>query len=415
MPANSSTSQIILTSVICVVILTLLPACVLEEPVIRSEPGLTTLPAPDTTSMPAAANSSYTGGILPHSLYYLSDDNAGVTQVWRLSPDGIAIDQITHAEADVSSFDISPVHGILAYIIAGRLLLQDLDGNNREVPIPVVGSTDDQIQGTDRLRSPRWSPDGNTLAYAQNGVFLYHLESGMSVMALPDGALMDNSPAAYKGVKARYSPYLWSPNNQQILVEIALPDQGSTLGILEIETGLMTLLTNSNPETSLDLICCMAFWTPESSAVYVANPYYASTTLPGLWRYDAHSGSGTALIKPISPDGTYNLVGWPFARDSGELVYFYANLPAAPVGDMPLTLVSSAPNATYPPVPLRLDTFLPREALWAPESDTSLVVIVQPVPGSQTQGRGGTAILVRDDGSPPQPLFPYGYSLAWGP
>ncbi len=74
-------------------------------------------------------------------------------------------------------------------------------------------------------------------------------------------------------------------------------------------------------------------WSPEWKSILAANPYSSNRTPPGLWRFDAESGTGAALIPPVSPDETYNLAGWPFRNENGgPIILLYHNgSPARPL------------------------------------------------------------------------------------
>src|SRR5512138_333816 len=86
------------------------------------------LPSPVPTQPPAATP---TPELLPHSLYYLNTDSAGLLQVFRLARDGKTVQQITFEPTNVDSFDVSPLDGSVAYGANNQLFLVDANGAGR--------------------------------------------------------------------------------------------------------------------------------------------------------------------------------------------------------------------------------------------------------------------------------------------
>jgi hypothetical protein len=133
----------------------------------------------------------------------------------------------------------------------------------------------------------------------------------------------------------------------------------------------------------------------------------------GLWRYDTANGAGSVLIPSQSGDETYNFVGWPVQLPSGELQYFYNNLPAFPTGEVPLTLVRAAADGVTDRVQLRPDLLQIREVLWA--KDGSLALVVQVPLGETSTTQAGTVVLLTLDNNPIRPIIANAYNLQWGP
>ena len=52
-----------------------------------------------------------TPGLLPHSMYFLNNDAAGLAQVYRLEKDWKTVTQITLEPAKVGSYDVSLLDG----------------------------------------------------------------------------------------------------------------------------------------------------------------------------------------------------------------------------------------------------------------------------------------------------------------
>src|SRR5512138_3118337 len=65
-------------------------------------PAMPTVPAP--TSAPGGSTT-----LLPHTIYYLATDSAGLLQVFWMEQDGKTRHQITSEPGNVSDYDVSPV------------------------------------------------------------------------------------------------------------------------------------------------------------------------------------------------------------------------------------------------------------------------------------------------------------------
>lgn len=104
----------------------------------------------------------------PGAGYYLAADADGVQQVYQLV---LAADadprQITYAESDVLTFGAATDGLSVAYVSDGQLWLQPLHTETAE---PLA-----EITSTDFLAPPVYSPDGQHLAYVDNGVWLLDL------------------------------------------------------------------------------------------------------------------------------------------------------------------------------------------------------------------------------------------------
>jgi len=72
-------------------------------------------------------------GLLPHAMYFVNTDNAGIVQVFRLETDGKTIKQITLEPVAVGRYDVSLADGSVAYVANNQLLLINADGSGRRV------------------------------------------------------------------------------------------------------------------------------------------------------------------------------------------------------------------------------------------------------------------------------------------
>ena len=60
-------------------------------------------------------------GLLPHSLYFLGNDNQAVSQIYRMERDGVTKTQLTFEPTNVWDYDVSAADGSLAYTIGVRI------------------------------------------------------------------------------------------------------------------------------------------------------------------------------------------------------------------------------------------------------------------------------------------------------
>jgi WD40 repeat protein len=344
-----------------------------------------------------------TGNRLPHSLYYLDgvEDDA---QVWRMESDGFTRRQITHEQAGVDEFAVSPEDGSLAFVIDGRLFLMDLDGTNRRL-IADESDVDRHVDDpgfTTSAGSPEFSPDGRTLAYALDGLHLYDLDTGEDDHVLLDLGNLLGEPFVF--AKEIYWPESWSPDGKKLLIGMAYME-GSTLAVMDMEAEQpFTRLRSHGP------VCCSAHWTPDSRSVLVANAAY-TTAEPGLWRYDVETGEETALIAGPREDGSRDYIGWPLQLSSGDLLFFHANLERLdPDVGIPLVMVRSDADGSNLRR-IRSEAFEFFASLWSENGSLAVVVL----PG---EGEGSRYLaLARTDESPPQVLMEGEriHRLTWGP
>ncbi len=367
-------------------------------------------------SSPMTVQSS-SPGILPHSLYFLSPSASGSDQVWRLASDGKSLEQVTTQTGEITDFDISPVSGALAFISSNRLFLQppgqspilQVDGMQKQ-SFPAGEKEFIQRQ---KITSPRWSPDGQSLAYGLDGIHIFQSESRRDQKILPNLPVTPGESGYQPAEERIYSPYAWSPDGSMLLVEYSINSVGSSLAVVSLPEGNLVLLQAPAENNPGRLVCCEAAWSPDGRQIYVANPHPVIDRLTGLWLYQAETGTGTGMIAPVSPDQTHNLAGWPFLGPDRLLTYFFANLPAKPDTEIPLSLVQSRVESPGERILIKPEAFLLREVLWGP--DGRLAIVVQAAPGLSNSKPEGPVLLVFVDRRPAEPLAPSGFHLRWGP
>jgi WD40 repeat protein len=366
----------------------------LPEPSVTTEPSST--PAPSPTSEPKIQ--------LPHRLYYLAPDSNRKTQVWMIEPDGSTIHQVTSVVDGVNTYDVSPAANKLAYTTAEGLFLASADGNTpgKIMDIPANdGSTNWTYKK--QITSLLWSPDGKTLAYAQDGAKLYdpatkdHISIIVNSITESDGNAIPDK---------LYSPAAWSPDGKKLVINEDYLEGGVRL-IYDVAAKKEIRLDRTDGNSP----CCNASWSPDSKTLYLTGiPYGTSTS--DLWAYDAASGKGTGLIPGTNADGTSNYVDFLKPVSDQNMVFFSAGSAMDTPENTPLVMVSADSASPMNQIALRSDKFFVYESLWA--DDGSLAVIVQPAPGEQTSPFHGPVVLVNASDTPAVPLAADGRLLRWG-
>jgi hypothetical protein len=353
-------------------------------------------PAPSDTPAPPAA-------LLPHSLYYLSKNAAGLYQVYRLEVDGATVHQLTDEPADVQGFDVLPSDGRIAYVTNNQLLVSGADGSGRTVVVD-GGPTSDETPYSGRLFGPVWVPDGTAIAFHYNGLSFYQFALGTVTTVITDQI---NPNSGFPILQEGYVPAKYSPDGSKLLVSVQYYEAGS-LAVYNPTGGALTKFTSPSGLTILGT----SAWTPDSASVLLASQYFGYSN-PGLDRYNASDGSGVALI--ASPSETdLNFVEASLLAPDGQLYYFFSHVTSAHSGgNVPLQMVRSAPDGVSGRTVLRPESFTLIEALWAP--DASLAVVDQLPPGDLYIPDGPLS-LVYADGRPIVPLpVAAAHHLRWGP
>jgi hypothetical protein len=304
--------------------------------------------------------------LIPHALYYLEgwEEEA---QIWKLEKDGISKRQLTFEPGGINAFSVSKRDGSLAFVSNNRLFVTDPEGNNKRL-IADASNIDNQIEDYHFhgiIDRPVFSPDGQFLAYAFDGLHIYNFSTEEDKHILRNlGNLLDEP---YVFTKEAYYPESWSSDGNQLLFLMGYYE-GSTLAIMEMgEDITFRRLLSDGP------VCCLYSWTPENTHILVANPYF-NNIQPGLWRYDVKTGEKISLISDDDQGGNLNFVGWPNQLSSGAYYFFYHSTDRfSPEEGVPLSLGYSLLNG-FDIEQVRPEKFQIRELLWVKDEPKAIIV-----------------------------------------
>jgi hypothetical protein len=363
--------------------------------------------APETAAMSTPMPES-TPSLLPHSLYFLGNDSQAITQLYRMERDGKTKTQLTFELTNVWDYDISRADGTIAYEVNNQLVLVNADGSNRRVLMERAPNPNMRD-----IYDPIFSPDGQTLAFAHNGLNLYSLATGSSSLVIAD-QMNDIGDGTILPVET-YRPESYSPDGTKLLVALGHWEVAPSHAIYYPDTNTWIRHTEVT-----DYIYCCSFhggpvWAADSSSFYGAASAHDFAYKSGeLWRVDAASGAITRMLK--AENGNMFLPKKPYLAPDGQLYFFLGSynydsgLFDAPV----LEMVRSAPDGVTDRTVLRDENFvLMNEALWAP--DASFAVIATAPSRDWDQDGGVLALYYTEEQKGTVPLAPFGKQMKWGP
>ena len=363
--------------------------------------------APEATNLSTSVPEG-TASLLPHSLYFLGNDNLAVSQIYRMERDGTTKTQLTFEPANVVEYDVSAADGSLVYEVENHLVLADADGSNRRVL--VQGNPASEVRG---FYNPVFSPDGGTLAFAYGGLNLYSMSTGTSSLVLTD-QMTDIGDGNILPVET-YSPESYSPDGTKLLVALGHWEVAPSHAIYDPATNILIRYAEVT-----DYIYCCSFhggpvWSADSSSFFGAASVHDTVYKSGeLWRVSAADGTLTRLLKP--ENGMIYLPKKPYLAPDGQLYFFFGMYDTASgLFDAPeLQMVRSAPDGVTNRMALRDENFvLMNEALWAP--DASFAIIATAPSRDWDQGGGVLSLYYTDDQKQTVPLAPFGQQMKWGP
>jgi len=362
-----------------------------------------TVPEIDATPPPA---SEPTVELLPHSVYFLNNDGAGLAQVYRLEKDGKTVTQLTFEPAKVEGYDVSLVDGSVVYVSDNKLYTVNADGSNRSMIVD-GGPLDANNPFLSNITSPVWSPNGQTVAYGHKGLNFYSIASGQSNRVLDND--IDDLGNDLLVPREMYWPEKYSADGSKLVITLGYYE-GASAAIYYPNGNALVRLSN---DAGAFICCGFTEWSADGSALYSAYPYMGMF-MPGLWRVDAANGAVTTLVNGDPGDGTFNYADAPYPAPDGQLYYFFANMPNTSefINRPPLQLVRADGNGVSNRTVLRPETFeLMNESLWAPDASFVLAAIA-PI---QDVYQGGRVDMYFTDGQPVISLIPFAMEMKWGP
>jgi len=308
--------------------------------------------------------------------------------------DGLRQEQITFEGGTVRDYDVHP-NGELLYVADTQLIYKSHYTTRPEVIATSVPDNGTQLwQFAQALHSPIISPNGQHLAYAQNGVRIYNLLNLTSTVVVDNVLpLAEGDPAVVD-----YQPWLWSPDGQQLLV----------ITYQQAESSLLLYSTASRELLPIGSRASSAAWSPDGRSVFLAGVEKeggcsAGEPHPVLQRVDVLTREVFVLIQCFS-SGMYYDVQFPYITDDWLLVFLFAqsqspemneyNIMVMPVGTTE-EWIAPAYGGGFP---------LPGEVLWGKD-------------GSMALGSNGVQLDIMVQGSemPIQSLLVEGERLRWGP
>ncbi|MFN3492067.1 MAG: hypothetical protein ACK40V_07595, partial [Anaerolineales bacterium] len=359
--------------------------------------------ASDSTGIPDSASSN----ILPHSLYYLANDAAGLLQVYRLEKDAKTITQVTFEPVDVEDYGVSPADGSVAYVVNNQLFTVNADGSNRSMIVD-GGAVDENNPFVNKLSHPVWSNDGQTIAFGYKGLNFYSIVSGQYNLLIPNQ--IEDQSNGFIFPNELIFPEKFSPDGNKLLLTLGYYE-GASAAIYYPNGGTLVRLNGEYR----GIICCdTTQWTPDSSAIYSASPTFGMFAA-GLWKVDAATGNVSTLLSGDFDTDPVHLADAPLLAPDGNLYFFYASIPNT--GDMvnrpPLQLVRAAPDGVTNRTVLLPDIYdAMNEHLWSPDGS---FVIITTAPTPDTYYGGAPVLIYTDAAKGSISLGKFALNLQWGP
>ena len=360
-------------------------------------------------AMTAVSNGGVTrtpveNALLPHSLYFLGNNNAGIIQVFRLEKDGTTIKQVTSEPVNVGNFGVSPVDGSLAYVVNNQIVLVNADGSIRRVLVD-GGAVDEINPFVNQISTLVFSPDGQTLAYGYQGLNFYSLPTGTSTRAIEDQIKDMGNNMIFP--TELYRPEKYSPDGSRLMVTLGYYE-GANTAFYNLQNKDLTRLE----EAPGALICCdLTLWSADGTRVYSGNAA-AGMFNPGLWQVDPSNGDVTTLLASNYDTSMFNLAKYPYLAPDNQLYFFFLASNTGEYSRAPLQIVRSAPDGVTNRSVVRAEAFdKMTESLWAP--DASFVIVANA--SAEQMYQGGQAEIVYLDGRPNVVLASFAQQMKWGP
>jgi len=361
-------------------------------------------------------------GVLPAPVIYLRAEEGAVApgrqNLWRMEVDGVTETQITDEAVPVTSFDVSPVDGAIAYTTFddNDLVLVEWDGSEREILVDgdALSTQSGSEEGTQAsLANVAWSPNGSQIAYGYGGINIISVEGGDSRVLVPDKIITISGRTSQDS--RYYRPLAWSPDGNKILALEGFGIEGSAYAVVDVESGEVVSLGSA-------VLCCEPSWSLDSQSFYFSSAAFGMM-VPGLWQANATTGEVTTLIQGMEGAGLPDVTGEPMSliQSARQLVdgklYAFAGF-----GTYDELYRNEEGNETLPKLtmtqfsldgkeahPLRSDAYPIGEALWAEDGSGALVTVM--VEGEYPSG---TLLWLASEDSESVILKGRGFQPRWG-
>jgi len=394
--------------ILCLVLTLAITSCGGSAPAGDVNSSVETVVAATLQSLTQAPAPTQTLSLLPRSLYFTKNDGAGLKQVFRLEKDGVTVTQLTFEPANVEDYDISQVDGSIVYDSNNQLFTVNADGSNRSM-IFDGGQIDENNAFLNTIRSPVWSPDGQTIAFGHGGLSFYSIAGGQSNRVLADQ--IDDLDGGLKIPREMYWPEAYSADGSKLVITLGYYE-GASAAIYYINGGALVRL---NSDAGAFICCGMAKFSPDGSSLYSAYSFLGGMYRSGLWKVDTASGDVVTLIDTGYGDTSpIEFASNPYLAPDGQLYFFYGSLQTVDdfSSNPPLQMARSGPDGVTGRTILRPEIFeTMNEVLWAPDGSFAIVA----VPDLPEIYEGGKAQMYAVDGQPMVSLLPYAYQMKWGP
>jgi hypothetical protein len=292
----------------------------------------TVIPTPPTAAPTVEPASEE---LLPAPLYFITNSPTEPSHIVRLERDGKTrtplLDEAPAKDIlTITEFDVSPVDGSLVYIVQGQngnsLIKTGPDGQGRTVLLADLS-----------VNTPRWSPDGQTIAVAifqapeapsslAGGVYLIPTDGGAPRLLQANDLIADPANPSPEG--RGFSPVAWSPDGKQLLLgTFSLVVDIGGLAVKDLASGALVEIAAPDGLAPSGPIA----WSPDGATIYMGmyRPGYLAP-VPGLWRADAVTGEATPYIVGEPEQGKFTLVRGVHPLKDGSTYAFLATTDKLP-------------------------------------------------------------------------------------
>lgn len=178
--------------------------------------------------------------------YHVAADANGVQQVFQVILGNRESRQVTYAESDVQTFGVAFDGLSIAYVTGEQLWLQPMHTDEAEALAPVMA--------THFPHSPVYSPDGEYIAYANDGVWLYDLANRETRQLLVDVQIAPSAENAGEFQIHFPERFVRGADGKpaKLIVDVGVWEW-NTVGVYDLSTGDFQILEGQNYTSLLPL------------------------------------------------------------------------------------------------------------------------------------------------------------------